>query len=416
MRDDVSYEIGTYSVDITPPLTIPYLAGDPRHSFFTGIHDPLYACAAVISDGYRMVALVSIDGIGFSNGLLGKDRDFTDELKQRIEQATGIPKDCVMLMSGHIHSTPDTLDFRPLREIPAALSWLETLSSQICQAVSRAADHKFKARLKVGKGSAEGLIHNRRDGDELDSEVILLLFESCDQDRCIMLVNYACHPVIVQVQELVSADFIGSMRTALSSEIAGLEGCLFIQGACGEINPAVGCTKDFRDVEQFGRALANEVMSIYHQIADSGYEALPVQVAALSQTIQLASRPLPSVEEAYQISEDPAAREEAWWRIREGNSPYTAEIQFIRLGNCIIVGIPGEPMCMMGLALKEMFKPLTAVPSGYANGYLGYLASYEDWRQGGYEVELGPWSKVGPESYDDIMNKISQMKVTLITN
>ncbi len=34
---------GASRIDITPPLTIPYLGFVPRHAFFEGVHDPLYA-------------------------------------------------------------------------------------------------------------------------------------------------------------------------------------------------------------------------------------------------------------------------------------------------------------------------------------------------------------------------------------
>lgn len=409
-NDAAEYEVGTHSVDVTPPFTIPYLAGNPRHSYFTGVHDPLYACATVVSDGQREVALVSIDGIGFSNGLLGKERDFTDELKKRIEQETGIKKEAVMLMSGHIHSTPDTIDFRPLREIPSVLPWLETLCSQICNAIVMASKNKFKANLKIGTGKAEELTRNRREENCLDTEVIVLLFESLNREEKVIIVNYACHPVIVQVQEWVSADFIGAMRNVVQDRLKGIEGCLFIQGACGDINPAVGCTQDFEDVSRFGTALATEVIEVFDRITAAEYPVEALNVAALSQTIQLLSRPLPSLEEAENMGE------EALWRIREGNSPYAAEIQLIRLGNCIITGIPGEPMCRMGLEIKELFRPLVAVPAGYANGYVGYLASSEDWRKGGYEVELGPWSKVGFESYDRVIATVKSMGKDLMNS
>ncbi|GGD56338.1 hypothetical protein [Paenibacillus nasutitermitis] len=403
------YEVGTFSVEITPPITIPYLAGDPRHSYFTGVHDPLYACAAVISDGTREAALISVDAIGFCNRLLGPDRDFTEELKHRIAWETGIGVDAIMIMSDHIHSSPDTINFRPLREIPAALPWLEVLCTQICNAVDMAAKHKFKARLKQGSGKVEGLIMNRRAEAYLDTEVGVLLFESEDMTENVILVNFACHPVIVQVQELVSADFIGAMRNVLQNGLKNIKGCLFIQGACGDINPLVGASKSFNDVRFFGETLAEEVMEVYRKIAIPDYPAQPVQLAVFSRKLHLASRPLPSIEEVKHLN-----NEEALWRIHEGDAPFLAEIQLIKVGNCIIVGIPGEPMSRMGLEIKEMFRPLISFPAGYTNGYVGYLASLEDWEKGGYEVDLGPWSKVGSESYDEIINVLASMNNDLI--
>jgi neutral ceramidase len=429
------YEIGTSRFEMNPPLTIPYLAGNPRHSFFTGIHDPLYVCAAVIFDGHQEVALVSIDSIGFNSNLLGEDKDFFDELKERIEQETGIKKHNVMLLSGHIHSAPDTLAIRPLSAIPDFLPWLEKIMTQICSAIHTASGNKFKANLKIGKGNAVGLTRNRRGEAFLDPEVIVLLFESLDKEHKVILVNYACHPVIVQVQDMMSADFIGAMRDALKERLMGMKDCLFIQGACGDINPAVGATQNFADVYSVGQALAIEVVKVYDNMMESGYAAEPVQIKAISQMVTFPSRALPSQEETDKLQnemddlnrklvtsnssqsreailQEIGAREEALWRIREGYSPFHAEIQLIRLGNGVLVGIPGEPMCKMGLHLKETFKPLVAIPAGYSNGHLAYIASPEDWQKGGYEVELGPWSKVGPESYEIVLRTIESLMET----
>lgn len=426
------YEVGSFSTDITPPLAIPYLAGSPRHQFFTGVHDPLYASAVVLSDGRSEAALITIDGIGIYNGILGRDRSFSDELKEKIERTTGIRKEAVILMSGHIHSTPDTLDFRPLRDYPEAIPWLTRVMEDICHAITCSLQHKFKAQLKIGKGNVEGISMNRRGAECLDTEAIVLLFEALEEEKNIVVVNYACHPVIVQVQEKVSADYIGAMRDLLKNCFKGTRDVLFIQGACGDINPRRGWTCDFRDVYLTGAALAGEVLKVLSLMAAPDYPAEPVSVGSISEVVDLPSRDLPpqpeieklnreaaelrmqyekaqSMDEKERILQKLGPVEEACWRIGEGNSAYKAELQLIKLGTAVVVGIPAEPMCQMGLEIKEMFKPGVSLPAGYANGYLGYLASPADWEKGGYEVELGPWSKVGPDSYAMVLNKIRSL-------
>jgi hypothetical protein len=44
---------GSARVDITPPLTIPYLGYEPRHALFEGMHDPLYARAVALDDNHN---------------------------------------------------------------------------------------------------------------------------------------------------------------------------------------------------------------------------------------------------------------------------------------------------------------------------------------------------------------------------
>ena len=100
--------VGSARVDITPPLTIPHLGYVPRQGKFKGVHDALYARALVFNNGESKSALVSADSIGFNNELLGPGRNFTAEVRHRIQQQTGIASNNVMLASTHAHSAPET--------------------------------------------------------------------------------------------------------------------------------------------------------------------------------------------------------------------------------------------------------------------------------------------------------------------
>lgn len=409
------YRIGTSRFEIKPPATIPYLSGTPRHDRFKGIHDPLYGCAAVVSDGHQEAAIVSIDGIGFGNNLLGKDKNFIEIIKERIRRETGFRGESVMLLSSHAHSTPDTLAVRPLLPIPEFLPWIDELMGQICNAIVEASNTAFDATLKVGTGNAPGLSVNRRGEPELDSEVTVLLFESVAREREVLFVHYTCHPVIVQIQDQMSADFIGAMRESLQANCDGLQDLLFVQGACGDINPASGATQNFADVATLGQSLAQEVLRVRSTLQSKAYPVQPISVHYASEMLQLASRPLPSLEELAMMKFDSEpARDEAIWRVTECSVPQNIEIQAIRFGDAVLAGIPGEVMCRMGLEIKQRWKPQFAIPACYANGYLGYIGSPADWAKGGYEFSLGSWSIVGPESYDIIFHHVMRLISSLL--
>jgi neutral ceramidase len=422
-------------MEITPPLSVPYLGFSPRHSFFTGIRDPLHVRALHVAGAAGEFALVNADLIGMADTLLGKGRRFASELKEAIRRASGIPAAAILLASSHIHSTPDTLDFRPLREARGAIGWIGELRDRIVAAVGEARKNGFEARLKSGSAVFPGFSKNRRGEPCLDEEVALLVFESTDRSRRILLANYACHPVIVQVQELVSADYVGAMQRTVERELEGCDACLFLQGACGDINPSVDDSRDFRDVDSLGAALAGGILDLHRRLDESGaFE--PVRCLSVSETILLPSRPLPgdaevedllretsrlksfldsavSREEREESSAAIRGNEEKLARIGEGSGPFAAEIQAVRLGNSILAAIPGEPFCRMGMEIKRLAKPLRGIPVGYANGYLGYIVPPDSWRRGGYEVGLGPWSKVGPESYGIILETFSRLQSRL---
>jgi len=88
----------------------------------------------------------------------------------------------------------------------------------------------------------------------------------------------------------------------------------------------------------------------------------------------------------------------------------------MRIGNAVLVGIPGEPFCRLGMEIKRRSKPLIGIPVGYANGYLGYFAPPQAWETGGYETWCGPWSKVSRESTQIIIEIFEKLKKTIETS
>ncbi len=407
------FQAGAAKVEITPPLDVPYLSFEPRHSPFSGIHDPLYVRSVVVSSGKNRAAIISAEAIGFINTVLGEERNFTAEVRSGIREATGIPENAIMLSAAHVHSSPDTLDIRPLRDSPGAKTWLESLIQRFIHSAELAAKNSFPARLKLGRGELAGFSKNRRRDNCLDNTVSVLLFESPESSRKILLVNYACHPVIVQAQDKISADYVGVMTSRIELDLPGTETCLFLQGACGDINPWVDDTRDFADVDKMGTALAHRVKEICSEISAPECLAETVIINYASESLDLPSRRLPSPEEAKALEN---ADNRLWLhdeleaRRREGERPFPAEVQVIRLGSALIFGIPGEPFCRMGMAIRNLARPLTGIPVGYANGYVGYIVPPEEWAKGGYEVEPGPWSKVGPESHDVILRAFEGLK------
>ncbi|HBN86342.1 MAG TPA: hypothetical protein DDZ89_21165, partial [Clostridiales bacterium] len=399
MNDQKFYLVGAGKTDITPVKPVPYLGFSPRHALFEGVNDKLYARAMVISDGNCEVAIISADTIGMANHVLGKDRHFTDEVREKIEKATGIQKDQIMLTSPHIHSAPETISLRPLRD-ENGIEWVEELQLKIVEAVAIAKADMFEARMKVATGNVEGISYNRRKESLLDTGVTAVLFESINNDRVALITHFSLHPVIMQVQELVSADYPGVLHQQLECTIKDYEGGLFLQGACGDIDPVIGNTRKFRDVHITGSALAGEVLKLYSKMSFPSYEVQPVQIKTATGKMNLPSRSLPDAiqcEELVKKIEEVHAQNKAWpasdrikeehyYRIKEGSNPYEGELQMFLIGNVLLTGIPGEPFGELGRIIKQESKPFWGLPVGYANGYLGYIAPKAAWEKGGYEV------------------------------
>ncbi len=132
-------------------------------------------------------------------------------------------------------------------------------------------------RIGVGRGTAD-LAHNRRhflpDGrvamqwrnvereptEPVDKEFAVIRLDRADGTPLAVLFHYACHPVVLGSDNLeYSADFVGTACATVGEQLHTT--CLFLQGACGNINPYVDKTpRDQGGVEamrNMGAAWAN---------------------------------------------------------------------------------------------------------------------------------------------------------------
>lgn len=432
MGTGACYSVGAGIADITPEHGLPYLAWRPRHQPFRSMHDRLFVRSVVITACGQTVVILSADAIGFNNNILGPGRNFTQEVRKRVSIGTGIPEENVMLTSSHIHSTPETIGFRPVHDNPAMMAWLETVIEKMAQCIESACENRFDATLKTASGSVHGISYNRSGLTTMDPQLTVLMFQEEEGEGNIVLVNYACHPVIMQVQESVSADFVGVIEHTIETAWAGNRACLFLQGACGDIDPVTASSRKFADAYSTGMAIAGESLKLLGTMSLPGWRAQPVLLKSTRRVLQLPSRPLPDAEEQRrtlqryetlqrgcgQVGQDADelyAIEEDCFRIVEGGSPYEAELQAFRIGDMLLFGIPGEPLSELGLYMKQHAGPLSGVPIGYTNGYLGYIAPPEAWEQADcYETALGMWSKVGPEAFTIIQNSFRELKAELL--
>jgi neutral ceramidase len=421
--------VGSGTVDITPPLTIPYLAYLPRQDYFKGVHDPLYARALVFDNGETRLGLICADAIGFANHLLGPGRHFTDELRQRVQRRCGIEPGNLMLATTHAHSTPETLGITRLLDAPAAAYWLETLLDQLASAVEIACSDLQTCALKVGRGGVAGVGHNRRPAwkglsleeqvaqGRLDQELQVLVCQDEEGQARQVLINFQTHPVTVQVQPLVSADYPGYATAMVERNLPGCRSCLFMQGAAGNINP-VRDTSDFRDVALYGTMVAGEALKLTGWLL--GADVPPMQdstLAAASARVTIPPRPLPDrgeieakLAEARERERQASDAEARWqagrqaqvlWEaldvIERYSSPQEAEVQVLRVGELALVGIPAEVFTEWGLMIKrESPAPFTFV-SELTNGWVGYLLNPGGFAEGGYEASPGTWTQTSEE-------------------
>lgn len=334
-----------------------------------GVHDPCFAKAMVLRTPERTAAIVALDLVGVQRGLLEAlaARPFPPEA--RLDPAA------ILICASHTHSSYGSL------ARPTGALYLDALFFATCGlfrrdffdetvanvrgAIEDAIADLRPARLGVGSARVEGLARNRgRAGGPVDPEIGVVKVEALDGAVRGVLVNFAGHPVLVGAEHLeISADFPGAMQRALEARWPGAT-ALFTQGAAGDLTaraPRGEWPDDWAKVEATGRRLAGHVTEIAERIETRPALALDARTAEIA---------MPR----------PQALEHRLRRLA-GGLDRTLFTQ-IALGDALLMGVPGEPCCAIGLDMKAAARQngfQAPFVVGLAQDHLGYFVHKDDY-------------------------------------
>ena len=384
--------VGVAKGDVTPPPGVRmYGYGARGENVSTGVHDPLYAKAIVLSDGQRTAAWVTMD-LGYA------DKPLTRDVRAAVLAALGF--DDVFLTSSHTHSGPT---FVP--DFPSAASpWVQELRRKVIAAIVEAHGALQPARLGVGWGQVD-LGHNRRrvraDGtvemlwenrrgiptSPVDKSVAVVAFDTPAGDPIATLVNLAIHPVVLGPENLeYSADYPGAMMAAVERGVGGQ--AMFLQGAAGDINPFWDKTSladgAYEQMRSMGETIGAAVVRVRRELFFADVESIALGV----ERVQISPR--------WDI-DDPAiragVRRDYVERFgREGE----AEVKTLLIGSDLaLVSFPGEFFVEHGLRLKDESVVINTLFVGYSNGHLGYFPTIKAAAQGGYGAGSSTLVEVG---------------------
>lgn len=386
----VGLRLGTARVEITPPVGYAMQGYENRKGVSTGVHDPLWARVLVVKSDETSLAFVSLDLVDFASQAV------VDGARQHyaIEH--------VLLSSSHTHSGPRTMlwgDGGPPREDrtwPSPdHSWYAATEQKLLAAIGEASRQLEPVSLVPAMTFAE-LGYNRRKVDDdgavkmlwqnperkpshpLDARVGLLVFKDAQNRARAVIVNFACHAVILGPDNLqVSADYPGVMSDYVEKQLGAGALCLFVQGAAGDINPFEATTR-----------VKDEAFDL---VRKTGLELGEKVVAAVRQT-----KNQKGGEGKIQVQHDALEFPNRWKpaeKVRAGMDT----ILFDR--SLAIATLPGEPFVDLQIALAEQSEVEYTFLFGYTvtgdGGWVGYIPTLEAAAQGGYGAGYGTFIGVG---------------------
>ena len=397
-------QAGVSRVTVTPPVGTYLIGFASRSGGSLSLRDDLYATSLDFSFGATEAIVLSCD-------LLIVHPDLVRRVRQDASLQTGVPGENIMFCATHCHSGPPTyatLDSRPLER-----AYVDNLAFLLSGAIKMAHDRLRPATLAFGRGEARIGINRRLtrpDGTTviganpdgpIDPEVGVLRVDTAHGQPVAVVVNYACHPVVLGAgSNVISADWPGTMRR-LVEQVTGAT-CLFIQGACADINPLPGQPSDREDVlERLGTEIGGQVIAVWANIEPQPAE----QVVAGREQLHVPllwpsprdNKRLELVEMAgggsVPTSDEVRDRLDSLmpWTVKvvreNGERQVAMELQTIRVGDTAVVSAAGEIFVKTGLAVKRRSPLANVMFAAYANGAIGYLPLPEDYPRGGYEVE-----------------------------
>jgi neutral ceramidase len=391
---------GAARVDITPDVKaskIPlggYAAR--RGAPSTGVHDPVYAHALVLSSGQNRVAIVSLD-------LCFSPASIKTEVMKRLEtQTKSWSAGSVFLAATHTHSAPDPLamhagnsfDLKGWTPFDAKL--LSFTADKIAAAIEQADKAQRAATVGVGVVPEPSLNRNRRDEKLTDPDLTVLKVMGTDGKAIAAVVNYAAHPTLYDDKMLeVSADWPGVMAVEVEKALGDGSVCLFLNGAEGDASPnGVDDKQGDEKITAYGRRVAGVVTALLPSIQPESAPALSVW----SVDVQLPARKPNGMflAAAGQLGASFAQAR----ALVDALMPKTTTITMVKLGRLLLIGTPCEPTAELGLQMKAMARKAgVANPAVVAltNDWLAYALMPEQYQKGNYEAMMSFYGdQLGP--------------------
>ena len=414
-------------MDITPEPGVALMGYGARVGFARAVADRLHARALALDDGdaHSLIALSADVCLMAPEQALG--------IRQRIAAATGVGAQRILVGCTHTHSGPDTglselLAGKPLpAHVPALFDGLVAAGVE-------AWDRREPARLGWSRGEARIGRNRRIANGPIDPGVEVLRVDAESGRPLAVLFRHSCHGTVRGHDNLeVSADWPGAAAAVIEAETGAI--APFLLGAHADVDPRTRGLMDIaipgqslglgaEAVRVLGREVADTVLASLAQALPGPDDARPIRAGSraihlpvhlgdrspddaraelerrkseVARLLGTTSDALPRVAELWDLAGTAtralpiaeARRRIAQVRlyIRDKTSPFfvgkrrslDVEVQVLRIGRAVLLGLPLEPTTNVGLDWQERIghSQLGAV-IGIANGWLRYLPHASD--------------------------------------
>lgn len=384
---------GVARIDLTPPQEFSAALGGYGERMSRpaeGVHDHVNAKALVISNGQRRFAVLTADILGFPPA-------FKPALLGQLA-SDGWTAEQLMLLPSHSHTSIEMNAINPantfaIKQVGVYDERLFQWTLRQCRQVIEQASRELQpVSVATASKALPGWNRNRRRGEDVtDDRLTVTRIDALDGMPLAVLVNFTAHPTFMGAEHMLfSGGWPGHLQRSLERMIGRDANVLYYNGAEGDQAPVSrepAAADRWEAAENFGRGLAAESLALWETIT-------PLRDVAFQFHCQAIDLPPKSWHPQFMTTggEEYGLSEDLLREMLPAMFPERTTVCCLRLGELLIVGVPGEMAAGLGLEIKEQANAITGVQhiaiGGLANEWVSYILTGEQYQRGGYEASV----------------------------
>ena len=370
--------------------------------------DLLFAKALVMVNDTTKVAIVTVDSVGILS-------DLVDRIHEKaVSLGSTIPRDNLVVSASHTHSGPGTQTklkfwelvgtdflFKPLRD---------AFVNDCAEALYNAEQNLQLAKYGSGSDFLAGVTVNRRVGvsptatpTDVDKELGVIRIDKMDGTPLAVVWNFAIHGTAYGDSNLeFTPDVMGAVSAKVEVDL-GVP-ALFANGAEGDTSPdGHGAT----GIATLAPIIAAKIATIHAGIVTNPQIALQCvsHVEPFGKaTLDLSLNRLPAGSVDLDLATLLTILNLGHVAFKMDKNWFENDFRFqaIRMNDTLLVPVPGEPIFVVGQAMKVEGKALgfnRVFVFGLSNGHMAYITDEAEYNAGGYE---GVATFFGPHTADKV--------------
>jgi neutral ceramidase len=390
--DTSTLQAGVAWVNLTPPLKMKAALGGYGARMSkpaVGVHDNVWAKALVVEQGGRKFALVTADVLAFPP-------QFKAALIERLTPE-GWTADQIMLLPSHTHTSFDMMALHPGNKfgIPQVGVFHKELFEHTAEHLTRAVREAGRKLSPVVAGSTTVSVpdrnRNRRHGGTIhDTDLTVTRVDTTDGKPLAVLVNWTAHPTFMDAEDMLfSGDWPGHLQRTLEALVGQGVVAMFYNGAEGDQSPTPPAEAGSRweRAERYGREMGIQAWRVWEKIQPRELKNFAYHTEAIT---------LPKSTWHPDFMKTGGAEyglnETMMRSFLDALQPTQTRSTCFRMGDLVILGVPGEMAAQLGMEAKAKARQLTGAEAvtigGLADEWVSYILPADEYRKGGYEASV----------------------------